>query len=220
MEHLRSLDRRGWLVTIVLVPLLWWGPGLLWPYRHVVNLAAPGDLVVVLGDSVPAGFGDGVGVEKAWPTLVAQRLGLHLENESVPGDTTERAMTRLDKALAGHPRLVIVELGGNDMLAHVAPETMKAHLDAIFERIQKGGAMIVYASVPTPLRGQYESAWVASCREHGAWYVRDVLSGVFGSPRLMYDSIHPNAEGHEIIAQRMSGEISALLKAADRARGR
>lgn len=220
MRHRLSLDRRAWLVVVLLVPALWWGPDLLWPYRHVVNLDAPGDVVAVLGDSIPAGFGDGVGAERAWPTRVAKRLGLRLVNESVPGDTTERGLARLDALLAARPRLVIVELGGNDMMQRAGPEKVRENLDVIFKRIQSSGAMALYVSVPTPLNGKYESAWASSCREHGVWYVRDILSGVFATPRLMVDSIHPNAEGHEIIAERMAGEISSLLQAADRRRGR
>lgn len=220
MEHRTALDRRVWLVVVLLVPALWWGPDLLWPYRHVVNLGAPGDVVGVLGDSIPAGFGDGIGADRAWPTLVAKRLGLRLVNRSVAGDTTERGLARLDEVLAERPRLVIVELGGNDMMQRAGPEKMRENLDVIFDRIQKSGAMVLYVSVPTPLNGKYESAWAASCREHGVWYVRDILSGVFGTPSLMYDSIHPNAEGHERIAERMTGEVSSLLRAADSRRGR
>lgn len=215
MDRAHLHDRRLWSGAALLVVLLWWGPDLLWPYRRVVNLGAAGEVVGVLGDSIPAGFGDGIGAERAWPTLVAKRLGLRLVNHSVPGDTTEKGLARLDALLNERPRLVIVELGGNDMLSRAGPEPMKANLDAIFTRIQARGAMVVYASIPTPIARAYETAWAASCREHGVWYVRDVLAGVFGSPHLMYDSIHPNAEGQALIAERMTGEVEALLRAAD-----
>lgn len=220
MERLRSLDRRAWLAILLLVSMLWWGPDLIWPYRHVVNLGAPGDVVAVLGDSIPAGFGDGIGAEHAWPTLVAKRLGLQLVNKSVAGATTERGLSLLDEVLSQHPRLVIVELGGNDMMQHTEPEKMAGNLDLIFDRIHKSGAMVLYASVPTPLNGKYASAWAASSRAHGVWHVKNILSGVFGTPTLMYDAIHPNARGHEVIAERMTAEISSLLRAGDSRRGR
>ena len=219
MERLRALDRRVLVIALLLVPTLWWGPDLLWPYRRVVNLGAPGETVAVLGDSIPAGFGDTVGTERAWPTLVAQRLHLTVVNQSVAGDTTDRGLARLDSVLDTHPRLVVVELGGNDMMSRAGADHMRATLDAIFERIQQRGAMVMYVSVPSPLSTTYPSAWSAACERRGVWHVRNVLDGVFGVPSMMYDSIHPNAEGHAHIAERMTREIEGLLRAADRQRG-
>lgn len=218
LDRLRGLDRRRVAAGVILLLLgAWYLPGWLWPYRHVVNLGAPGDTVVVLGDSIPAGFGDGV--EHAWPTLVARRLGAHMVNLSVAGDTTAGGMARLDAVLAERPRLVVVELGGNDLLTRVGAGATKDHLDAIFTRIQQTGAMVAYVSVPAPLAQDYDDAWVEACRQHGVWYVRNVLRGIIGTPSLMYDSIHPNAAGHEQIADRMTDELGRLLEAGDRRRG-
>ena len=201
------------LILFVVVPWCF-------PYRHVVNLAAPGDVVAVLGDSIPAGHGEGVGESRAWPTLVAHRLGLRIKNFSVPGDTTEKGLARLRDVLAEHPRLVIVELGGNDMLGSVDVHAMKQNLVAIFSGIQETGACVTYVAVPTPMRAEYAEAWELACRENGVWYVPNIMKGVLSNRQLMGDFIHPNAAGQEVLADRMESELRDLLRAADRKRGR
>lgn len=189
------------------------------PYRHVVNLSAPGDVIAVLGDSIPAGHGEGVGESRAWPALVARRLGVPIKNFSVPGDTTEKGLARLPEVLAERPRLVIVELGGNDMLGSVDVQAMQRNLVAIFSGIQKTGACVMYAAVPAPMRAEYAEAWERACKENGVFYVPNIMKGILSNRQWMGDTIHPNAAGQEVLADRMESEVRDLLRAADRKRG-
>ncbi|MBK7662959.1 MAG: hypothetical protein IPJ21_05315 [Sterolibacteriaceae bacterium] len=82
---------------------------------------APGSVVLALGDSITAGHG--VMPEEAWPALLARRSGWRIINAGVSGDTSGGALQRLAALIAEHaPQLVIVEIGGNDMLRRVADQ--------------------------------------------------------------------------------------------------
>jgi lysophospholipase L1-like esterase len=190
------------------------------PYHNVRNLAAPGDTIVVLGDSIPAGFGDGVGPEHAWPALIANRLHLHIANRSIPGDTTAGGLKRLpDDVLAEHPRLLIVELGGNDYFAKDPPEHVQQNLQQIFEGAQAGGAMVMFVGVPTPMREDYQDAFKDATRHDGVYYYPNIMKGLLSDRSKMSDEIHPNAAGHEVIADRLQPVIEGLLAAGSHARG-
>ena len=83
----------------------------------VPNLDSPGKTIVCLGDSITAGVGSGPG--QTYPELLAGKLGVDVINEGVSGDTAAQGLARMDQVLADDPWLVIVELGGNDILRDV-----------------------------------------------------------------------------------------------------
>lgn len=201
--------------ALLVAGAIWWtrAPS----FDSIRNLDAPGELVAVLGDSIPAGHS--AGAENAWPALVSRELGFPLLNASVSGDTTAGGLARLEREVLAHsPRVVIVELGGNDFLRRLAPAQMAENLRSIFTRIHDSGALAVFVGVPTPLGGDYQRVFEEVSGELGVHYVPDVLDGIAFDNALMADPIHPNAEGHRRIAERLAPELSRLLKAADAAR--
>jgi acyl-CoA thioesterase-1 len=223
--HERAGHRRpGWgILAAALVLLLavgWYslrsrGPDL----GRVANLGAPGSVVVFFGDSITQGYG--VRPDEGFPSLVARELELAFVNAGVPGDTTAAGLLRIERDVLAHqPRLTLVEFGGNDFLRRVPREETLENLDAIVKTLVAQGGMVVILEVNVGLMGDpYVEGYRAVAKRYGAVLVEDVMRGILGSPDLKLDTIHPNAEGHRVIAERVVRVLRPLLREADRRRG-
>ena len=109
----------------------------------------PGSRVVALGDSITAGFGVAAG--EAWPGLLANKTGWLVINGGVSGDTSGGALQRLPALLEEHkPVLVLVALGGNDMLRRLPEQETVANLGKILAAIKAHGAKPVLLATPKP----------------------------------------------------------------------
>ena len=111
---------------------------------------------MVLGDSLTAGLG--LRAEDAYPAVLQQRLdaeGLefHVINGGVSGDTSAGGLSRLDWALDGDVRVLIVALGGNDALRGLPVSQLKDNLARIIQRAQARGVTVVLAGMEAPNRG-------------------------------------------------------------------
>jgi acyl-CoA thioesterase I len=109
--------------------------------------------IVVLGDSLTAGLG--VPIADAYPSVLQRRLeaeGLDFEivNAGVSADTSAGGLERLDWALQGDVRVLIVALGGNDGLRGLPVEQLQHNLAAIIERAQARGIAVILAGMEAP----------------------------------------------------------------------
>ena len=206
----------GGLLLAVAIAVVWqtWG-GYRPDLRRVANLAAPGDAVVFFGDSITQGYG--VRPEDSFPALVGQALGLSFVNAGVPGDTMGAGLARMERDVMPHrPRLVVVEFGGNDFLRRVPPEKTLRHLEAIVSALIQSGTMAVVLEVNPGLGGDpYLTGYRAVVEQYGALLVPDILRGILTNPDLKADTIHPNAKGHRLIAERVTAALRPLLQEAD-----
>jgi lysophospholipase L1-like esterase len=209
----------GALALLGVAAACWWfwsgtGPDV----RRAANLAAPGELVVFFGDSITQGYG--VRPEESFPALVAQSLGLPMVNAGVSGDTMGAGLARLERDVLAHrPRLVVVELGGNDFLRRIPLAETLRDLDAIVGRLVEGGAMVVLLQVQVGLGGDPSLAgFRAAADRHGAILIPDILQGILSNADLKLDTIHPNALGHRRIAERVLPTLRRLLQESDRRR--
>jgi acyl-CoA thioesterase-1 len=198
--------------------VFWSGPRL--DLRRVANLDAPGDVVVFFGDSITQGYG--IRAEESFPSLVAGALGVPFVNAGVPGDTMSAGLLRLERDVLSHrPRLVVVEFGGNDFLRRVPIEETLKSLETIVGRLTAEGILVVLAHVAVGLGGDpYRAGFEAAATRHGAVLIPDILQGILTSPGLKVDSIHPNAKGHQLVAERVLRILRPVLQEADRLRGR
>ena len=175
---------------------------------------SPSDLTVVaFGDSITAGVGttgDNDYVER-----LSDRTGVSIINEGRSGDTTGSALSRLDGAvLSRNPDIVIVFLGGNDLLQSVPVQNRIANITAIVERIRAGGAAVILVGVGNGVLDPFNGALPAIAAQTGSTLVPAVLEGILGVSSLMADLIHPNNAGHAIIADRIEPALRAALSAA------
>jgi acyl-CoA thioesterase-1 len=177
----------------------------------ITNAQPQGVSIVAFGDSLTSGYQMSAGA--SYPEQLSLRLGRPILNRGVSGDSTAEGLARLERdVLSEDPRIVIVALGANDMLRRQPIDPAFANLRAIVDRIHAKGALVVLLGVDGRIYGDWGARYRALARETGCAYVPDLLDGVFGDPRLMYDQIHPNARGYAKIAERIDAEAGAFLR--------
>lgn len=181
----------------------------------VPNLDSPGRTIVCLGDSITAGVGVGPG--EAYPELLARRfqaMGSEVVNAGVPGDTAADGLAHVDAVLAANPWLVVVELGGNDILRRVGPERTEEALRAILDRLLAARVVPLLVEVEAPFAASYGDVFERLADDYdGIPVVEDVLGEILLDRDLKSDTIHPNARGHEQLAEAIAEEIEPLLEA-------
>ncbi len=124
-------------------------------------------------------------------------------------------MKRIEQdVIAEKPSIVIVCLGGNDLLQRRAPAEAFASMRTIVDRILDSGAMVLLVGVEglPMLTVDYADEYEALAKEKQLLYLPDFLKGLFGQPKLMADTIHPNAEGYAIAAERIAAKLRPYLK--------
>jgi acyl-CoA thioesterase-1 len=187
-------------------------------HTRIANLDSEGTGIVCFGDSITSGYG--VERDQAFPALISERLNVPVINAGVDGDTTHNALARLERDVLAHdPRIVIVEFGGNDFRKKVSKQETFANLDTLVERITAHGAMVVMLEIHIGLlRDHYLAGYKRVAKKHGAMLIPDFMDGILGNQTLTLEGIHPNAEGHKLIADRVVAHLAPLLPEADRAR--
>jgi acyl-CoA thioesterase-1 len=182
--------------------------------------------VVFLGDSLTAGYG--LSAAESYPSLLGQRLrsrGLDADvvNAGVSGDTSAGGLRRVDWALDGDVKVLVVALGGNDALRGLSTEELRGNLAAIIERARKRNVTVVLAGMEAPpnLGRAYTSAFRQVYRDLAAEYrvelIPFLLEGVAGRPALnQADLIHPNAEGAARVADLVWPYVERAMREAGR----
>jgi lysophospholipase L1-like esterase len=180
--------------------------------REIPNLDSPGTTIVAFGDSITAGYGaDGPGT--TYPERLAERIGRPVINAGVPGDTTDDALARIEPMLAQDPWLVIVELGGNDLLHQVPIERTEANLQAIVERLLAARTVPVLIEIHGPFGGgRYADLFERIGKKYHVPVLEDALPDILSDPTLKSDEIHPNAAGYAKLAEAVSDELAPILK--------
>ncbi len=177
----------------------------------------------MLGDSLTAGLG--LPIEEAYPTLIQQRIdkrGFEYEviNAGVSGDTSAGGLSRLDWALDGDVRVLVVALGCNDALRALPTEELKTNLSQIIERAQARHIDVVLAGMDAPRNfGRdyivaFHQVYPALASQYHVPLVPFLLEGVAANPALnQRDGIHPTAEGARIVADNVWMVLEPLLAA-------
>jgi acyl-CoA hydrolase len=177
---------------------------------------AQGSVVLALGDSLTAGAG--VAREQAWPDLLAVSTGWVVINGGVNGDTTAAALRRLPGLLQEHrPLLVLVTLGGNDMLRRIPQQESVANLEKMIALIREHGAQPVLLATPNPslMGAVFQSLSAADLYREVAErqqvpLIEDAIAEVLSDPALKGDPIHPNAAGHALLSKKIHAELQSI----------
>lgn len=181
-------------------------------------------VVLVLGDSLSAAYG--IESDGGWTSLLARRLteAGHphaVVNASISGETSAGGAARIDALLERHrPRLVIVELGGNDGLRGIDPGEMRGNLRKVLERSRTAGARTLLVQMRLPPNygpayvARFEGVYEELARDTGALLAPFLLEGVADSERLMQeDGIHPRREAQPRMLDNLWPDIQRLLDA-------
>ncbi|MCK9619668.1 MAG: arylesterase [Methylobacter sp.] len=189
----------------------------------LVSMTATAKSIVVLGDSISAGYG--IEVSQGWVALLQKKLNekgaSHIvHNESISGDTTAGGLARIDRALTLHkPDIVIIELGANDGLRGLPPKLIKSNLAEIARRAQKAGAKVLLLAMKIPpsygkrYTDLFDSIYPQLAKELGVPYVPFIMEDVALNKDMMQaDRVHPNHKGQPFIADRVWPQLLPLLK--------
>lgn len=184
-----------------------------------------GPLVVAFGDSLFAGYqlDQGDGLVPALERALAERgIRARVANAAVSGDTSAGGLQRLDFALDGLPRkpdLVIVGLGGNDMLRGLDPAQTRANLDAILAKLKARGipamlsGMMASPNMGADYAARFDPIYPDLAKKYGVPLYPFTLDGVIGDRALLLpDGIHPNRQGVDRIVGSMAPLVAEQLK--------
>ena len=180
--------------------------------------------IVFLGTSLTAGYG--LPESEAFPALIQARvddLGLdyRVVNAGVSGDTSAGGLRRLDWLLRLPIAVLVLELGANDMLRGQAAEALEANLTAILERTRAahpGVRFVVAGMRAAPNLGRtygeaFDAVYPRVAGRFDAVFVPFLLEDVAARPELnQTDGIHPTAEGHALIAERIWTALEPVLR--------
>jgi acyl-CoA thioesterase-1 len=179
--------------------------------------------IVGFGDSLMAGFGLDPGegfTEKLQKALKAKGLDAEVVNAGVSGDTSSGGLARLDWSIPDGTRLVILELGANDMLRGITPDVTEKNLDAMISRLKDRKIPLLLAGMRAApnLGAEYQAAfdqvYPKLAEKYGVPLYPFFLDGVAADPRyLQADGMHPNAEGVDQIVERILPALQELIAA-------
>ena len=175
-----------------------------------VPAVGPDEVIVAFGDSLT--YGTGATESESYPAVLTQLIGRKVVRSGVPGEVTAQGLARLPQVIAEHsPALMIVCLGGNDMLRRGDEAQIKKNLAEIIRTIRGRGISVVLVGVPKPSLITSAPAFYAElAKEFDIPYEGKVVTDVMYQLELKADPIHPNAKGY----RRMAEAIAQLLKQA------
>ncbi|MDZ4141463.1 MAG: arylesterase [Methylotenera sp.] len=168
-----------------------------------------GSTVLILGDSLSYGTGANEGED--YPSLLAKTTGWEIINAGIPGNTSAEGLERLPRLLEQQkPELLIVELGGNDLLRQLPQSNTIANLKAILSLSKAQGVPTILVAIPevSALRAAvgnltdhplYEDV----AKETATPLIEDVFSEVLSDNALKSDQIHPNANGYGVVSNKI-----------------
>ncbi|HXA36680.1 MAG TPA: arylesterase [Steroidobacteraceae bacterium] len=188
-----------------------------------VSAKAETPVILVFGDSLSAGFGL-TRVEQGWAALLQTRLkgqdyGYQVVNASVSGETTAGGLARLPRALMLHqPKIVILELGGNDGLRGLPIAQMRANLGRMIDLASASGAKVLLLGIRMPpnygpeYTEQFRSCYSDLARDKKLPLVPFLLNDIAQFPDLMQaDGIHPNELGQPKLLANVWPSLKPLL---------
>ena len=188
-----------------------------------VSAKAETPVILVLGDSISAGYGL-AHVEQGWVALLQTRLkeqeyGYQVVNASVSGETTAGGLARLPRALTLHqPKIVILELGGNDGLRALPIAQMRANLVRMVELASAAGAKVLLLGMRMPpnygpdFTEQFRMSFSDLARDNKLPLVPFLLNDIALFPNLMQaDGIHPNELGQPKLLDNVWPSLKPLL---------
>jgi len=179
-----------------------------------VALGEPAKKILLLGDSISAGYG--ISLDRKWTSILQRKLNssgknLRIINASVNGETTSGGLSRIENLLKSHsPDYLLIELGGNDALRGYPVAKIKSNLIEICKKASKENVVIMLMQIKIPpnygrvYTQAFESIYNEIADELGILVVPFMLENIALESNLMLpDGIHPNEKGQPFIAEEV-----------------
>jgi len=194
---------------------------LVWAVANGVRAADRPVKIVVLGDSLSAGFG--LPAEAAFPARLAVALNakgipVEIANAGVSGDTASGGLGRVDWSIPDGTEVVILELGANDALRGLDPKLTKAALDTILSKLKQRHIAVLLAGMLAPRNmgadyaRDFDAIFPALASTHKSVFYPFFLEGVAGDAKLnQRDGLHPTAAGVDVIVAHILPKVDELI---------
>jgi acyl-CoA thioesterase I len=180
--------------------------------------------VMFLGTSLTAGFG--IDPEQAYPALIQRKidsagLGYRVVNAGVSGETSAGALRRVDWLFQEPVAVLVVETGANDGLRGLPPDSLRANIQAIFDRarqLRPPPKLVLLGMRVPPNYGRsysqrFQTIYPELARANDAVLVPFLLEGVGGVSNLNQpDGVHPTAEGQRKLAETVWRALEPVLR--------
>ncbi|HYG01009.1 MAG TPA: arylesterase [Chryseosolibacter sp.] len=180
-------------------------------------------VILFFGDSLTAGYG--LSTTEAFPSLIEKRLNgngksVKVINAGLSGETSAGGLARIDWVLRQPIDVFVLELGANDGLRGLPIEQTQKNLEGIIGRVRakypKVKIVIAGMMVPPNMGPDYSEKFrqifPAIAKKHDATLIPFLLEDVAGEERLnLSDGIHPNVEGHKVVAKNVFRIIEPLI---------
>ncbi len=177
--------------------------------------------LVIIGDSLTEGYG--VSKNSAFPQLIEKKLNeksqtWQVVNSGVSGSTTASALSRVRWVLKNKPDLLLIILGANDGLRGLKTDQSEKNLAEAIELAQKSKVKVILGGLYMPpnygkeYTQQFKIMYSHLAKKYKVYLVPFILEKVAGDPKLnQADGLHPNEEGHKIIADTIYNSIKEQL---------
>ncbi len=191
---------------------------------HLIPLNPAPKVILFYGDSLTAGYG--LSPEEAFPALVEKKLNktdkiARVVNAGLSGETSAGGLTRLNWVIRQPIDIFVLELGANDGLRGLPLEQTEKNLQQIIDKVKAKypDVKIVIAGMMVPpnmgpeYTSKFRKIFPELARKNNATLIPFLLQDVAGNEKLnLGDGIHPNPEGHKIVADNVVKIIEPLLK--------
>jgi acyl-CoA thioesterase-1 len=179
--------------------------------------------IIAAGDSLTAGLG--VMEDAAWPAIMEKKFknnGHHWQviNAGISGETSSGLLSRIKRILSRKPEIVILETGANDGLRGIPPSVVRKNIGKAVQMLQEGNATVILAGMQivqnlgADYTREFADIYPSIAREQDCILIPFFLQQVAGEPALnQADTIHPNEEGHKIIAKTVYPYVLQALQA-------
>ncbi|HZX73894.1 MAG TPA: arylesterase [Cyclobacteriaceae bacterium] len=179
--------------------------------------------ILFFGDSLTAGYGSSP--EEAFPALIEQQFNksetkVRIVNAGVSGETSAGGLGRIDWILKQPIDIFVLELGANDGLRGLPVEATRQNLQSIIDKVKtkypKAKIVLTGMMVP-PNMGQdysnkFKNLFPELAKKNNLTLMPFLLDGVAGNPKLnIADGIHPNPQGHKIVAGNLFKILEKLI---------
>lgn len=162
-------------------------------------------VVLAFGDSLT--HGTGASEAESYPAQLAAMVGRKVVRAGVPGEVSESGLARLPAALDEHaPKLLILCHGGNDFLRKLPRDKAAENVRAMVRLAQSRGIAVILIGTPEPgLTVSTPAFYAEIAKEFRIPYEGEVMGNVLRSAALKSDTVHPNAAGYRVIAEKLAG---------------
>ena len=169
--------------------------------------------IVAFGDSLTSGVGAD-NISKSYIAHLAQSLGITIINKGVGGNTTAKALARIQTDvidLEPQPEVAIILLGGNDFFKGIPQATTEENLKQIVDLIKKDGIKVILLGISRLHFPDYEKMIQSIAMQKNVNYVPAILDGIVDAEDLMNDLKHPNSDGYKLMSQRIEPTLIRVL---------